>query len=157
MALVFRAIWTEDRTGLLGIGSEAFLTWLRSKGLTLESLPDGELLGEYYDPRLLPIDSIPYELSVVDADAQDVRAKQIRFVERQDGDRQRWTTTMTILSNDQAGGTFWVDVERVADDPFARVDFRAPRLVKDLIDQGDDPRVGDVRLSSGPKVIEADG
>lgn len=71
--------------------------------------------------------------------------------------QQRWTTVLTVLCGEGNGGTLWVDVERVSTDPFARVPFRAPGLVTKLIRDGDDPRVGHVRLAPGPEHIPVGG
>jgi hypothetical protein len=63
-----------------------------------------------------------------------------------------------VLQEDGSGnGSLWVDVERVSNDPYERVAFRAPRLVRNLIERGSDPRVGHVRLEPEPRAITAGG
>jgi hypothetical protein len=157
VALLYRAIWEEDRPELLDVATEAALTWLRHKGLSLDLLPDGEQTGEFFDSRVLPLFATGYELSAKRAEVQGTRALQIRLVELRDYEKQRWTTTFTTLCPGNPGGAFWVDVERVSADPFSRVPFRAPVLVKTLIKEGTDPRVGHVRLGPGPERISVAG
>src|SRR5208282_4723383 len=51
MSLLYRAIWQEDREHLLDVGAATALGWLRSRGISLDALPDGELSGEHTDLR----------------------------------------------------------------------------------------------------------
>ncbi len=85
-------IWDEDRPQLLEVAVEATLEWLAHKGLHLESLPEGDSRGDFHDSRQLRLYPTLYELSVARAEADDVRALRVRFVENRDYEGQSWTT-----------------------------------------------------------------
>jgi len=155
MALLYRAIWEENRDDLINVGVTAALRWLRAKGLPVEALPQEEMNGDYVDRRFGTTSK--FTLSAQHAEEGAVKALQVRLAERRVDDGQQWTTTFTVLCETGPGGTLWVDVERVSEDPFSRVAFRAPALVKILIEEGEQPRLGHVRLEAGPKAIYVGG
>ncbi len=157
MTLLYRAIWEEDRQKLDEVAAAAFLAWLRSKGIELEQLPDGESSGDVHKPRTSSLSLDQYELFVARAESEGVHGLRARLTEQRQGGSESWTTKLTVLQGSEAGGTLWVDVERESEDPFARLVFKAPRLVKTLLETGCDPRVGGVRLGSGPLAIDAAG
>src|SRR5579862_8834516 len=126
MALIYRAIWEEMRPNLVEVAAESALEWLRYKGLSIESLPEDETIGDYFDSRALPLFPVHFELGVNRATVDQIHSLQVRFTEIRESEQLRWTTTLTVLSDDGPGGTLWVDVERVSGDPFARVPFSAP-------------------------------
>lgn len=153
MALIYRAIWDEERPDLATVTSMSVLDWLAHKGLRLDALPDGTTDGTFKDARFGT--NAKFELSARTAEAEGVRALRIRLDEHRVEEGQHWTTTLSVLSDREPGGTLWVDVERFSDDPFERVGFRAPVLVKTLISEGLDPRVGHIRLERRPATIAA--
>ena len=155
MSLLYRAIWQEDREQLIDVAAASAISWLGSKGIDLDSLPDGEVTATHVDPRFG--NSVKHTLWIRRSSAGGVDGVRVRLEEYQTEAGQQWTTTLTALARSERGGTFWVDVDRISEDPFARVPFKAPGLVKTLIREGNDPRVGQVRLEPGPRVIAVGG
>jgi hypothetical protein len=154
MALIYRAIWNEERADLAAAASLTFLDWLAYKGLRLDTLPGGTTEGSFKDARFGT--EAKFELSARTAEAEGIRGLRIRLDERRVEEGRHWTTTLTVLSQREPGGMLWVDVDRFSDDPFERVGFRAPKLVKSLITEGLDPRIGHIRLESRPVTITAE-
>ena len=157
MTLLYRAIWEEDRSKLDEIASEAMLSWMSSKGIDLSELHEGDTSGEFHNPRRLPLTPDRFEMFVSRAENDGVAGLRIRLTEHRVEVNESWTTKLTVLFGSGPGGSLWVDVERESGDPFAILVFKAPRLVKTLLETGLDPRVGSVRLSGGPAVINASG
>ena len=156
MSLIYRAIWQENRTSLFSDAPRTGLDWLNRKGLRLDALPDNdEVQGEWTDPRFST--SAGYRVSSHRASAEGVDAYRLSLEEDRYNAGQLWTTTLTIISESDQSPTVWVDVERQSEDPFAFVPFRSPVLVRTLISEGDDPRVGHVRLEGRPVIIPVSG
>jgi hypothetical protein len=161
VSLLYRAIWSDSRHDLRRIGEEEFLRWIRRKGFDAEALIEGERIGTTrYGPRAT--EEGPAELIVRRARAQDRSASRLRLVEDRPNTGERWTATLTTITTEtEPGGTFWVDIERVSDDPFTRPPFRAPRVTIDLVRTGNasagDPRVGHVRLPGQVIALDAAG
>ncbi len=153
MALLYRAIWEDDRANLLDEVEREARRWLADKGVPLEAGVD-DAAGEYVD---VGGETVAFEVTTWRATVPGVAALRLHLVEQRDERGQRWTTDITSLTNGEPGGTIWVDVDRESQDPFTRPLFGAPRIVTSLIESGIAPRVGHVRLEGGPKVIEVDG
>jgi hypothetical protein len=155
MSLLYRAIWSDDRTNLCEIAEATYSQWLASKGVDARPT-EGETLRGSYDQGV-------FELVTRRAEAASVRAVQIELVEERPGERTRWTTRLTALESlaDGVSSFLWVDNERVADDLGDAADWAAPRLVRHLIDSGrqdgGDPRVDQVRLFTAPHKINPEG
>lgn len=156
MALIYRAIWEEDRPRLIDAAAETTVRWLEHKGLLVDELPvAGELTGSWTHPYFGT--EAGYRLITSRATSEGVSAYRMSFDEDRVDEGQQWTTTMTVLVEDGAPGTLWVDIERQRQDPFAYVPFRAPQLVMMLIAEGQQPRVGHVHLEPRPVVIPVEG
>lgn len=157
MALIYRAIWSDDGPDLIASGAGEVTRWLReTKRIRVEAIPDDELRGELRYDRFDSDAVGPFELSTRRADVGGTKALQIRLHEHRPAVGQQWTTSLTVLQVSGPGtGVLWVDIERLSDDPFERVSFRAPRLVRNLIKAGNDPRVGQIRLDTEPRAIDA--
>lgn len=158
MALIYRAIWRDDSADLEGFAATEALRWLNeTKGIDLDALPD-DLSGTMRFDRLDAAAEGPFDLTTRRSANDGVHATRMGLHEVRPASGQQWTTTLTVLHEDGSGsGSLWVDVERVSDDPYERVAFRAPRLVRNLIERGSDPRVGHVRLEREPRAITAAG
>ena len=144
MALLYRAVWQDRRTDLVGAVDEAFLSWVTEK----------ESRGQ----RPLPWNWEPVE-------GERIKAAIGTLVEERPN--EEWRTTLRVVE-DVTPGEQWlcVDVERTADDPYQLPEIAAPRLVVDLLErgreQGGHPRVGPTLLSgrasigvSDPKEVSA--
>lgn len=154
MSLLYRAIWTDDSENLQHVAGEHLVQWLRdAKRIEVDELPvelDGEMRYDRFDDSAVGT----FELTRRSAEKGTVRAVRFRLHEVRPAVGQQWTTTLTVLEGAQPGGTIWVDVERLSNDPFETVVFGAPVLVRNLIRGGRAPRVGHVRLEDGPRAIQ---
>lgn len=162
MSLLYRAIWNDDRPDICEVGDAEFLRWVRSKGFELDELPETEAKGTTSYGLRAAERLGPAEVIVQRAGVDDSRASRLRLVEDRPDQGEQWTTTLTAIAPVEGhGGTLWVDVEHVRDDPFSRIPFRAPRLVKELIRSGNEeggcPRVGAVPLPQSVKMIKGSG
>lgn len=146
MALLYRAIWQDDRPELVGSASDAFLDWLARKRLGVGALPE--------DVEIQTLQGTCW-ITSRDVEVEAVHALQCRLVEERTNG-ETWTTTFTALEEPPTdGGWLWVDVDRTSKDPFDRPAFSSPRLVRDLIAAGKDARVGQVRLTSTADALPA--
>lgn len=155
MALIYRAIWDDDRTNLIRAGEIATKRWFKKKGIDIGVIADGVFEGKATHPWFR--NEYEYRVIISHAKADGVAAYQLRLFEDSEQAGHRISSQYTVLATEEVGGTHWVDVERVATDPYTRFNFRIPSLVNDLIKNGLDPRVGQVRLEQGPKIIEVGG
>lgn len=133
MALLYRAIWTDDRDQLDEELWQEAHSWIWDKhGIDLPGRGD------------IAADHIRAE--VRHADTESGRVLRVLLHEVEPTGRT-WTTTATSLEPHGGDGTLWVDVD--CDDPRsgARIDIASPKLVRSLIDRGQNPRRGDVGLS----------
>lgn len=78
--------------------------------------------------------------------------------------RELWLTQFTVLAwaGPYPRATLWVDVERVAEDPFARVIWGSPGFVRDLLRSGAEnggrpraDRLDRLPLTPGPRTVTA--
>ena len=160
MALIYRAIWEDDPQGLLELGEDALLEWLRTQrrvptDLLAGGLPDGELSVDV-DASKFGNDAGTVSVETSRAEAGGISALRAAVIENRPEAGERWTTTLTALSptdSDVEAGAFWVDIERESRDPYTRVPLRSPLLVRDLIGRGADPRVGHIRLETTPTAM----
>jgi len=156
MALIYRAIWQEDRTTLFDDAEATVLAWLKRKGLPIDGLPDNdEVSGRWTDPRFGS--EAEFMIRASRATVNDTSGFRVRLVEDRYESGLQWTTTLTVLDQTDEPPTIWVDVERQNLDPFSYVPFVAPTLVRTLISQGVDPRVGHVRLADHPVITTVPG
>ncbi len=160
MALLYRAIWEDSRRDLVDVAADAMVEWLRIKGMAVDGLVEGETEAEMGRTVHGDVVTGTGVLGVRRAVVDGLVAMRARLVEERPAEGSRWTSTLSVVApNSAPGGTLWVDIERVSDDPFSRAPFRAPGIVRMLVEDaaagGGDPRVGHVRLSSGPVAIPA--
>jgi hypothetical protein len=156
MSLLYRSIWEDSREDLRSVARHAMRRWLdEQKHLDVGELTDGEVGFETATG--------PTRLSTTSGKASGRAAVRTRLIEIRPASGERWITTLTAITADESedGGTLWVDLERVSEDPFARVPLRVPNLVRslihDAIDTGGMPRVGHVPLLRRPEAIDASG
>lgn len=141
MAVLYRAIWSDVDTRLVGRVYSAFRAWVGQK-------VDGQLdvdrgVSAQTDNSSLRVQVI-YEESD-DSDALVREALYASLVETKD-DGSRWTTTVRSWSGLQTseetgthGGWQWVDIEAVTREPLDSVTVEAPRFVRELLEQGKNP------------------
>ncbi len=142
MALVYRSIWQDDSDDLVAVAHECFAAWVVHKYPGFVVPDEGEAIGQ--------------SLEVSVRRGSDERGWVHRSVLHEEKAGARWSTTLTALGATDEQQWLWVDLERVANDTFRRVDIAAPRLVRDLFDVGRDPRRGDVRLTHRPRAYRPD-
>lgn len=152
MTLLYRAIWDEDRPGLVEVSDQTFRRWLEHKRFRIPDLTGGE--AEFDS------DGGSNRLLVRRVEHAGLMALRASLAEQRHRTGETWTTTLTAIAPvGGSGGTLWVDVQRVSKDPFTRPPFRAPVLVRLLIEegiaQGGRPRVGHVFFECGVKAIDA--
>jgi hypothetical protein len=141
VSLLYRAIWQERRADLCDVAVDAFASWLRSKGIDLELPQEGHVEGRANGDTV--------ELVARRALVSGVEAAQLELAEDRPGTGERWTTRLTAIDGTDGDDRWlWVDLERVVDDSTRGHQLAAPRLVRDLIEQGVDARVDQVRIST---------
>lgn len=129
MALLYRAVWEDDRPDLIVAVGDMFMSWVAEKDDS-------------------PGKSSPFEWEPIDAEDLSGAVGTLKEA-TPTGD---WRTIIRVAI-DAAERSQWVsvDVERTTDDAFTRVQIAAPRLVRTLISQSvaanGNPRVGPVGLS----------
>ena len=155
MALIYRASWEESRSDLIQVAESAAGRWFKKKGINEKSTTDGVYEGNTVHPFFK--NEYAYKVTIAHAESDGILAYRLRLAEYSDQIGHDFVTQYTALTGGGNVGTHWVDVDRTARDPYARFDFRIPSLVNDLIKNGRDARVGQVRLETGPKVIPVDG
>lgn len=146
MSLIYRAIWQDDREGLLDVATATFLEWAREKhGATLEFGP-------------LPTSANGVETSLRSAEVSGVRASEATLIE--EAGTSRWMTRQRVIVGDRGDQWIWVDVERTTSEVFRQQDISAPRLVRAHLEAGSAgggrPRVGEVLLRAHATAIATD-
>jgi len=149
MTLLYRGIWRDDREDLLVSISKQFRTWLPTKEIHVELPDEGVVDGTYPKGK--------FEVIVRRADADGTAATQIELSEDRPGSGEQWTTRLVGIAAPYGEQWVWVDLERVAEHSSERPQWAAPRLARDLIDSGTDPRVDQVRLTTAAHQIDASG
>lgn len=163
MSVLYRAIWNDDRDELVPAALAAFRDWVLHKS-------DGDFVTPA-SGRMIGTTSVsirrpdgtwakapqPAEVTVHLADQGEhgiLRAARASLVETRD-DGSRWSTTLRTWSCAEAEdsdvgegrGWLWVDVEAVTYDSLIDIVIAAPRLVRDLVASGREPRRRCVQLS----------
>jgi hypothetical protein len=163
VALVYRAVWNDDRPQLAAEAHRALRQWVQSKAHGGIAVPD-EGVAEGTSSSLERVAAGPpvrtshparvkVQRAVADGGGDVLRAS---LVENK-ADGSRWETTVRAWELDPAdpespdgAGWLWVDVDASADDGLADVSAVAPRLVSDLVAGGLRPRRRCVGLSASP-------
>lgn len=143
MSLIYRAIWQDDRAGLLDVATTSFMDWAREKhGSELE-----------FSQTLSVVNGV--ETSLRSATEGHVGATEATLIE-EDG-TSRWMTRQRVIVGGEGDQWIWVDVERTTTEVFRQQDISAPRLVRANLDAGvaggGRPRVGDVLLRTNAVAI----
>lgn len=149
MSLVYRAIWEDDRTNLTEESRRSFERWATGKHgptVQLNEEPNAIVSGD----------------ATVTTDARTVTDGTVAAFEAtltEERYHERWMTRLRVICSDDGEQWLWVDLERVASNIFERQDVAAPRLVRDLIQEGHDgqgrPRVGPAPLAPKATAIRA--
>ncbi len=157
MSLLYRAIWSDDRDGLVGAAREAFASWVRGKSNGQLELPmDGSVTGTFQQwgrdangnfGEQTTNGSVSAQYAADEAGSEVLRAVLIEV--RSDG--TRWDTTLRSWSGFGDGrGWLWVDVQAVGPMGLERLAVGAPGVVGELLRTGVRPRRGDLTISSQP-------
>lgn len=138
MSLMYRAIWNDDRPGLIEQATGTFVSWARGKhGTELEFEPAPTTVGAA-------------TTSLREVANGGVSAAEAVLVEETGADR--WMTRQRVLVAEDGQQWVWVDLERTTSQVFRQQDVDAPRLVRQLLEDGvaagGRPRVGPVLLRS---------
>lgn len=150
MALLYRAVWQEERRDLVAVGEREFVSWLKSKGISATLPEHGSTRSQVVAGAV--------EIVVHRASITNLDAARFELVENRDGHGEQWTTALTILDGGNQARWIWVDLERVADMRATRpITIAAPRLVRDLLSGSEDARVDQVRISSTAASINPPG
>lgn len=160
MALVYRAVWNDERDNLAHFAHRALRDWVAGKSDGALAVPD-EGVAHGTSLSLLPergrgLVRTPHPAQVKVQRAQTAGGGPVlraSFVEnRPDG--SRWETTVRAWELDDSDpnspdgpGWLWVDVNAVADGGLDGVSATAPRLVVDLVAAGARPRRRCVELA----------
>jgi hypothetical protein len=160
VAIMYRAIWRDIRTGLVECVRESALQWIEAKyGEQFEELRSQGRTAD--DAMRLVIET---EQSA-EADADVEKALKISFVEEDKGTSgRRWTTTIRcwegppVAGDDPAvsGGWIWVDLDAVSDASLDDVIVAAPGLVRNLLASEETAWRRQVRLSSKPLLFKGE-
>jgi hypothetical protein len=145
MAIIYRAMWQDDRGGLEHLVHSAFAAWVESKhpGLEIQAGIDESISSR--DGRRVTGSALRAE-----GDSGEIA---VELVLREDSDSERWTTTVRVSVGKRQEQWIWVDVDRTTANPWSsRPLVAAPRLVRNLIADasrgGGDPRWGAIRLDA---------
>lgn len=112
MSLIYRAIWQDDRPGLLDEATTTFMTWAREK--------HGEAL--IFEQAANTMNGV--ETSLRRAEVDGVQATEATLIE--DGGASRWMTRQRVIVSKDGGQWIWVDVERTTTEVFRQQDISAP-------------------------------
>lgn len=156
MAVLYRAMWHDDREGLVPAATEAFRSWVLRKSDGALQVTDGATsVGTTpvrsrrrdgsWDSTRQPAETALHHAG--DGGGQVRRAVRASLVESRD-DGSRWTTTLRAWSCAEpdapevggGAGWLWVDVEAVTSESFDGTVIAAPGLVRDLVGSGLRPR-----------------
>lgn len=140
MTLLYRAIWQDEREHLVDEAEKAFRQWLTHKKVKIELPKEG--FADATSPHG------PGEVVVRRAFAGATDAAQFELSEERPQFSERWTVRLTAIDGGKNERWLWVDLERVAGPGSVRPPLAAPKLVRDLIDSGVDPKVDQVRLEA---------
>lgn len=135
MGLLFRAIWQDGTGDALGFGMLSFRDWVRGK--TGIEVPDEGTAG---------VPDGTADVLVERAQIEQTTALRAALHEERQVDR--WTTTLTVITDPGEEAWYWVDLEFVAQDAFRLPDVDSPRLVRQLLERGVRPHRGAVALST---------
>ena len=155
MALIYRSVLEDGRIHLIRAAESTAKRWFKKKGIDLSHVDDGIYEGDTIHPYFK--NEYHYRVVIAHAQVSEISAFQLRVFEASSTLGHDVITQFTTMTQGEAGGIHWIDVERVADDPFALFDFKVPSLVGDLIRNGRDVRVGQIRLETSAKVIPVEG
>ncbi len=148
MSIEYRAIWQDDSADLAAFARGQFLDWVQQKH-AVSALPEPASSLECSGAKGVQV-QIKVEEGAGDA---CWILRMVLHEEQKRGDR--YTTTLTAFG-EHAEQWLWADLERVAQDSFRRVEIRAPRLVRSLLESGTDPRRGPILLGSKVRAYRED-
>lgn len=147
MALVYRAIWQDDATGIHERAMDAFRWWVGKHSQHPRTFEAG-------------IDEIADGTSTLVRRGDDANGSIQRCSLHVDNGTDRTTTTVITTTTPTAPASVWVDLERVSHRAFAAYQVRAPAVSTRLIANGVTPRSGPLQLSVKPRALrpgEIDG
>ncbi|OBA37955.1 hypothetical protein A5767_05905 [Rhodococcus sp. 852002-51564_SCH6189132-a] len=154
MALVYRAIWQDDRDDVCAAAQSEFTKWVESeKSNGALQVPD---TGHAWADISRIGKKVHLEVSTERATGDgDVRTAYRAYFTETAADNVRWQTTLRSWETGTVDGGrreawLWVDLEVVGDVDLQRLSPAAPRLVRNLIESGQRPRLDDVQLSTTP-------
>jgi hypothetical protein len=151
MAILYRAIWSDNGTDLVARVRAAFSDWIEYKS-------HGEFVGTETD-IVIPDGSMRLRLKHESSDQANAPIRSVlraSLVETKDNG-SRWTTTVqswegprTADDPGSQGGWVWVDVDAVTHDSLEHVIVGAPRFVRQLLTDGITPNRFGLPLTSNP-------
>jgi hypothetical protein len=141
MSTIYRAVFSDDRPGLVAGARDLFRTWLTGKGIEIEV------------PTVGCAKSEGRTVEVITAQEGDVETIRIRLDE--EAAHQRWSTILTAMA--AAGeGWVWVDLERVTDDAYGPPPGLAPPgLVRNFLESST-CRAGSTILRPAYRLVDED-
>jgi hypothetical protein len=158
MAILYRAIWTEDRSDLPTVVFDAFRLWVDGKSDGQLDVPEsGKSSGQSFTWDGHPARGgkkvqHPAEVDVEWTRQGEAVVLRTAFVEHKP-DGSRWATTVRSwkglnAANGEPQAWVWVDVAAVAEESLDRVVIAAPALVQTMLEEGENPRRRCVSLST---------
>jgi hypothetical protein len=139
MSLLYRSIFSLPRPDLVAHVRALFEDWLRAEGVEVEVPTEGAAHTD--------------DVEVNVAQAVDGQLEAIRLALHEDRRGERWSTTVTAISEDR-DRCVWIDLERVTEDPYGRPpNFTVPGLIRDLL-AGGDAHVGPTALLTEPIIVD---
>ena len=147
LSVIYRSIFRFKSLDPLSDATRLMNDWLRSKNLPRE-ISVGDETSEAV--------SEPYSIRRLDSDMVQIDARRIRFTQ-EDTPGERWSTELTVWRDpgSESFGWAWIDLSRVAEDPFAR---RAPVSVPALTGRfmrSMECSVGSTRLTSDVRIVDS--
>ncbi|GAA4737293.1 hypothetical protein GCM10023328_17370 [Modestobacter marinus] len=154
MTVLYRAMWTDARHDAQSGAIASFIAWCREKTGGLMDLSLGGSSQRSTAPRSTDVhspDDVQYEGTMERAGDDTAGFARAELVEAHP-DGARWQTTLRTWRADHGSeqSWVWVDVDAVGPAGITDVTIAAPRLVRDLLIDGVNPRSGPVELAPFP-------
>lgn len=154
MTLVFRAIWQDARESLITAAEEAFNRWLTAQAIDIDPPDEGRVVVDHGSTTAT---SDQVEIRVRRALRDGIDAVQLELTTASEDHARTSLTRLTAIEIDDSDGWLWIDVEREARPGTGWPLLSAPTLIHDLLDNGVDARVDQVRITSTPQRIAPAG
>ena len=140
MTHMYRAVWTDNSLNVIGVASEEFSLWLTSRGTPIpielgKSVTVGQRTATW-----------------VESKSEAGHVMQMHLKERLGGIQGTWVTVLTVIWTNSEN-ILWADVH-IEDPQVWTGVVHAPRVVRNLLLAGGDPRIGRDSIEVQPREID---